>query len=744
MLDNISLSHLILAEIIVALAILVILLIVTFVRQRRLHQALLAEYYRLRRTIRAHPELKAALEQTLDEKPDQISAEHIERYLTAQRQEARQRFHNLTGSKVPHLKAEQPYPAKIAALRHQYLGLEKELLIRKKSAKDTWIYLERGYQSLLTNLTPAKTSKGDNKAYKKELLRLEKQVASLEKAEPRLRHLEHQLTNCQRKRRDLERQLKDSQKNIDKLRGINRVLQQAVGGDTNQLHSKLKGIMHNYDSKDYLREADSAWSGGISQLGSIDDISSQKKVLMNRLQEEIGAYQSHADLQQRERMQNYIDTLEKDILKSDTHILNLRQELKAAKEDVDSGIKYLAMQAETTAREDTSSGQHRQEQEQKEKQANNIEETIKVIRQDVARDVDALNQNWLSGGGHKRTLEEINQLRENNQKQRRMIIQLERELNSIRNAIAESGDDGDQSRSEEMARLERLVKECEHCIQALESEVEMLHSQLEESQAVLQPPRESGDNETTLALLSSELEAMTKQLEQAVNQRHLDGLLINFAATHIQSQSLEELAKCLVAVIKKMQFPAGFCLYSPLGRAEYLPKSRFSQREVDIIRSVEMDAPISYLNEGILFSTNRVNLLQLEPLSDDEQQRLAESVIKSVVDLTTTHIRHLESQQLLADADDKLQGWLHETIDTVENLDIKVAHQGEELNRVMTHFALELDHFREMADLSETSTLVLQNAVDECRQRITHLFSLDEEFDKLQATLVTFPKLTRP
>src|SRR5690606_4742054 len=105
-------------------------------------------------------------------------------------------------------------------------------------------------------------------------------------------------------------------------------------------------------------------------------------------------------------------------------------------------------------------------------------ETLKIIRTTEAADEQPgiTPNDWISQGGHQRTLTEIQLLRDNNQSQRNMIVVMESELNTLRHAMNETTDEEEKAeKGKDIDRLERLVKECEYCIETLESEVDLLY-----------------------------------------------------------------------------------------------------------------------------------------------------------------------------------------------------------------------------------------------------------------------------
>src|SRR5690606_37147873 len=71
------------------------------------------------------------------------------------------------------------------------------------------------------------------------------------------------------------------------------------------------------------------------------------------------------------------------------------------------------------------------------------EETLTIIHSGSTEDEPKpeLPNNWISSGGHKRTLAEIEQLRTNNQSQRSIILDLEKELRSLRKSMHETTDE---------------------------------------------------------------------------------------------------------------------------------------------------------------------------------------------------------------------------------------------------------------------------------------------------------------
>ena len=142
-------------------------------------------------------------------------------------------------------------------------------------------------------------------------------------------------------------------------------------------------------------------------------------------------------------MEDQLNILEIELIKSDQHIGNLRRELKEAKLQV---TNYAIMLRDATANDPINQS---------------------GIGSNQAEKIEADETPGI--------LNEIQRLKTHNKRQRFIINELEQEIQSLRHSLdTTSSTDERESKEKEIHRLERLVKECQACINTLESEVESL------------------------------------------------------------------------------------------------------------------------------------------------------------------------------------------------------------------------------------------------------------------------------
>lgn len=436
------------------------------------------------------------------------------------------------------------------------------------------------------------------------------------------------------------------------------------------------------------------------------------------------------------------------MLQSDQHITNLKKELKTTRDNIPRQPLIIAGKAipvPAVQENDTLRAAPLTPGEKAEK----IEDVLKVIHTNLTESEKQLSQtesvnHW---EGHERTLAEIQQLRMNNQNQRNMIIDLEKALRALRREALETDDEKvSEEKYRDITRLERLVKECEHCIETLESEVDLLHMQLQESQKKA-PTAVETPIAPDILRLNQELETVSGKLKETVKQYHQTQTINRFTLDILTCDSLETIARRIIQAVKDLNIIAGFAMRSTLGHAEYYTGDHFSAQETIRIKKATSDTHIGYLNEGILFTNNHIHLMLKSPPDDDADQSNLETTLTSLIDIAAERLQNIEASRKLADDAQNLDDWVGDIKRHLNKVDMQHAHQTEESRRVVDNLIKEMNHAIEMIDMSSSARVVFDNAISECRERISALMDsnkdMDVDFSRLLEDLDKIGTLTR-
>lgn len=727
MLDSLTLTSIILAEVAFVLLLGCAMLTYVLMRERREHQRLLRAYQRLRNTIRAdRSAARAASEQAAEEVVDPVSE-----YFAQAQEDAHQRYRNITQTKLPRLAPEHPFNAKVAALRFMFCQAEARAYRKSLASGDVWVLLERQLYDIARWIVDREDTKPSRQRNNQVKL-LQQRVEKLKGFEKLSRDLQRKLELNQQKREELERLQEEHQSMIDKLQRINNALslaQELPGDSAEDLRHKLQEIIQ----EDRPTQALAAER----RLTNIEHFSVDNQRLNSELTQGLRAYNEEYPHARSDQLESTIKRLEAELYRSERHVAELKQQHRSQGDGDLPASEALPPTPSDSGELETVEGRA--------SAMGNIEDTLKVIHTNMANSTSALSRAADSSRGPSPySLGEIQQLRGNNVRQRNLIVDLESELNHLRDAIPHTEDLGQREQQElEVLRLERLVKECEHCILALESEVEMLYNQLQERQARLAAEAEAQPTEETVEKLQQELETLSERLLSSQQ----DTLLKQFALDSLKSQSIEEIARALFGTLKRAELIAGFVLNSKVGNAEYFPAKHFLDREKAMLRRTTMSTDIAYVNEGILFAGKHMHLMLKKPPENEQELSAVEKLLHSLLELCGSRIDALELHQLNTKHNQHLDNWASTTHNTLVNMEISYAYQAEEAIHLLDELMEQLKRAGSLANTSEAAQAVIDNALNECQHRFRHLFvhgsSIDESFNQLLGHLDQLPK-TQP
>lgn len=699
MLDSISLTNLILGEVIFALLLVVGVLVFVLHRERQAHRRLLIER-RPKRNVSVPDKAEADQGETeprsLDEPEDPIA-----QYLNFCQQNAQNRYYKITEARHPRLAPDLPFNAKIAALRYLFCSAEVEAYKQRREARDVWILMEQKLHDIARWIVEQEAAKPDKRLTNQVKL-LQQRVERLKPFEHQTRHLEHRLELAKIKQQRLEEFHSESLATIKKLRNINKIL--SLSGDpssTEQLSAEQQP-QAELPALPISRPLSDAWHE------SIDELAAQSQLLNRSLTQRLRELMSKQTGASQQQLESAAAQLEQELAASDRHIKLLKKQLTGTEQRAASVFGGRRPLAPHTAQAEP-----------------NIKEPLKIIvrptkEEPVAPSVKPRELNPYP-------VKEIAQLRANNRDQRSLIVNLEQQLGKLQETIV-STDAGPEKDAKlaEVTRIEGLIREYEHCIQALESEIDGLQQRLEKhrsEEAGAEASRELGE-------VSEDFERLTRELQETMAQKLRKNLAHSFALSALKAERIEDLAKSLVETLEEAKLLVGFYLQSTLGKAEFLNGTQFSPQERKLIKKDTVAAPVAYLNEGIFFASDQMHLLLKNPPDGDLELAEAETLLQELVDLTSAQIRHLELARQAEQHKQALDNWSDTTRETVVSLEISYAYQAEEVMRQIQALTEELQHIGANLKMTPASRTVLDNALGECRQHIVRVFSAGEVLDQ--------------
>lgn len=711
--DSLTLTAIILGEVVFVLLLVAALLGVLLRRERRQQQRLLAAYQRLRESLQRE---RARKNRDSGAEREEASPSTFGQYLEQLKGEAQERYHSITQTNLPRLAPEHPFSAKVAALRYLYCEAEERAFRKTQASGDPWGLLEKQLYDVvrwIAERQPAREGRQRNNQIKL----LQQRVEKLKGFEKLSRDLQRKLTLNQNKREELEQVQRENQVTIEKLRHINDILSLSQDTDAGALKEQLHKVLHS--------APESPPSPQERRMTNIEHFAADNQRLhadlIRGFRDYTSEYPSGASNEQRETLEHTIRRLEAELYRSQQHIKALGQAGSAPAEE-NAGTVTSSLDSE----------------EGRSQAMSQIEETLKVIHTNMADSVKSMNSGGQrSPGAPSYSRIEIQQLRQNNTRQRNLIVDLQSELTHLQEALPVNSKPDDTQRHE-LARLEQLVRECEHCILALESEVDMLYNQLHEPAAAA-PAEESS--------LRKELEAMANRLEQTLAKAERDATLSEFAQLSLQAKTPKELAKALIDALKRARLTAGFILDSALGKAEYFPSKSFNEREHELVRTTTTTSERAYLNEGVLFVHHHVHLMLKNPPTDPAPLEDTEVFLHALLTLVSARAEALTLTHTHQHQGRVLEEWSTDTHNTLVNMEIRYAFQAEETQRLVDTLAEQMRRVAAALKLNEAQQAVIDNALHECQARVRHLFNEDDTlengFDHLLSDIETLPKTLR-
>lgn len=738
MFESFSFTTLLLSETILILVIVLTLLLLYLLRQRKLYRRLLDEYLKLRQIVPVDQDAEQ-LESVLFQAPpapDSSVPDPVAIYLEQARAEALARYKKIAQASIPRLAPELPFSAKVAALRFLYAEVEAENYRGSASLHGRWMALERKLAEVVRWIGQEKRNERPQRNHRLRLL--QERIDVLKPFETENARLKKQLAMAKARQQRFEQFQTDARQIIARLEKTIRTLRR-TGSTEKESAETIQRRYRHFSPEQHLDEAEVAHNKSIGQLDNITNISDQKSVLLRRIADEL--HISYADItpEQRAKLENAIKSLELDLLKSDHHIATLKKELKNTRDNFDR--QPLVITAKPKVNEPPLDlDQFRTDSPSPLQKAEQIEDVLRVIHTNLAQSEDALSQsmNQRNGEGHERTLAEIQKLRMNNQNQRNMIIDLEKELRLLRREARDTDDEATTTaRNEDINRLERLVKECEYCIETLESEVDLLHMQMEEGQNKKSTP--TPPIEPDIVKLNQELETVSNMLQETVKQHQQTSITNRFTLDILTCDSVEAVARRLIQTIKDLHIVVGFILRSSLGQAEYYAGNHFNAQEKQLIKKAPSGQNIGYLNEGILFTNKHLHLMLKNPPNVDDEQSSLELTLVGLINIAAERLRLLELAAVLGNQEKTLSMWINDTRHHLSELDTQYAFQTEEGRKVINNLVSELKRATEMIDMSPSARIVFDNAIDECQDRVGMLLEsakiMDKDFSRLFADL---------
>jgi hypothetical protein len=682
MATDIPFSVLVLGEIILVLLVILSLCVRYIFKQKSL----------LKRLREKYSEAKSAQASAADEKAsfygDRKAEGHhtIEEYFEKSLADSLQRYEKNTGSKLPHLDSTHSFSGRMAALRWLYLTAEKEVFDERGITHAGWGLFERKLADIIRWQDKKDTRRQAVRDNRSRLM--QDQLAGLKGSNEKNKQLQEKIAQLQLSEKKLKQYQLESQRTISNLQEMLEQLRQLP---TTQPAAPQEPVFGLYE---------------IDAANKRLDESAEKNNNAINVIRELKNYKSNFSAEHKEKMDNYMNILEVELLKSDQYIGNLKKELKEAKMQV---TNYAIMLRDARLEDPRLENSH-------------MLLDTETLNQATPEISDPIEQENIIG--------ELIQLRRNNTVQRDLINKMNDEIKLLKNSIHPTDTDAiRQEKEQEIMRLERLVKECEGCINTLESEVDHLYFQLQErSEASATAATVDGNKYD-----SEELTMITRELEKTISHYQQLHAINRLILELMKCDSLQSIAKLILQFIKDFKAPIGFNISSTLGKAEYFPAAFFHESIVALVKTPASSESLIHLDEGTLFIQSKIHLLHLNTQSNGHP--ILETSLQGLVNAAEECIKNLESRRTNQRQLQETDGWMDSTKNYLANIDIQYATQVEENRKTFNNFIAEIRRAYPLLDLHGQGAILLDNAINEYEERMHLLLSsgdvIDSEISKL-------------
>jgi hypothetical protein len=633
-------------------------------------------------------------------------------YFTQNITDAQQRYEKYTQALIPKIDVDQAFAAKVAALRYLYLTAEKDVFDERGLTHAGWNIFEKKLADIVRWFTKQTTNRQEVRNNRTRLL--QERIDALKPFEVENKKLQRSLDHAKTRQTQLETHQRENKATILSLQKMLNSLKQL---NSDGVETPKDISINSMTPEEYLTHSS-------KQVDSIANISDDQGRVIKNIIVELNNH--HADISPavRKKMENSIRMMEVEMMKSDQYIANLRKQLNDAKIQA-TNYAFMLNEKKGVSYKNGDG------------QENNT-----LYLSDTDKNSALTELASLSPTGYldqEKVVLEIKQLRENNKSQRAIIVNLEHEISLLNDSVLTTEDEEvRKAKQKEVSRLERLVKECEGCIVILENEVDNLYTRLNERAAttsdILVEEGEQ-DDEIDIVKLGMELEQMASEMEKMAFQYRQTHAINQLIYDVVKSVSIEEMAALIIQFFNGFNAPAGFCINSNAGNAEYFPAHLFNENSKELVKSFSFKDPVFYVNEGTLFSSSKVCLMLLPAI--DKTKPLSEPGLIGLVKVVDGHIQHLESENTLSQRSQGMTSWIESTKNHLSDLDIQYAYQVEENTKTFNNFIAEIRQAYHVLDLKGSGLILLDNAINEYEQRMYLLLSSGDIIDREISTLIT-------
>jgi len=677
--EHLSFFSLILGEIILALIIALFFSIRHNLKQKSIIKRLFEKYSETKeKKIKAESKVASFYGKKNTEEQSTIG-----QYFSQSIADSLHNYEKNTGSHHPHLDSTHSFSARVAALRFLYLTAEKEVFDEHGITHMGWRLFEKKLDAIIRWQDKKNTQRQEVRDNRLRLM--QDRVDKLKGSHRENEQLQEEINELLQSEKNLKQYHLESQHTINNLQEMLEKLNHLSLPDKSSFERDPQILHQEHTIKPQTTES-----------------SYEKNSAVVDMIKELKTYKSKFSAEIKENMNNYMNILEVELMKSDQHIGNLKKELKEAKMQA---TNYALMLRDT----------------------HNDENGLAVAADHTDKSLPSI----AAPIEQKNIIVEIKQLRENNLAQRDLIAYMENEMQLLKQSINPTdSSDIRQEKEKEISRLERLVKEFQGCIDTLESEVDDLYNQLQERQ----DDNTAQDIKPESEYTNEELTMLTTELGKTISHYQQLHAINRLILELIRCESLQSIANEIIQFIKDFNAPIGFSIFSKLGNTEYFPEVIFDDLTKDLVKSPANAESLIHIDQGTLFILSKIHLMLIN--TPNGGHAILETSLHGLVNAVDECIKIIEARKANRTQMQETDKWITSTKNYLSNIDIQYASQAEENRKTFNNFISEIRRAYPLLDLHGPGAIVLDNAINEYEERMHLLLNSGDVIDNEISNLI--------
>jgi hypothetical protein len=513
---------------------------------------------------------------------------------------------------------------------------------------------------------------------------LRERVRALKASEKDQHQLEMELQRANDRIEILENRHQRTLESLNRIRQINRSLNMISSSSSSQPWVKIEDIPSEERFNFAMENVDNARNS----LDAIGTLNQHKQALSTELLETVATEEASPEINQ--FLKDRIQTLQTSLAQSDSEILALNKQIHCMQKQL-------------------------QEQHQPGRSATiEIETSRSSVESNVTFASD--NDGYDLQAGRRMTLDQIRSLQNNNSEQRNIIVDLKREIQTLQKELQSHSDltqEEVKAKIDRIADLEAMIKECDHCISILESEVEMLYSQVANIEDQEQLDNGQSKDNQEIERLTQELTQMTDMMNNTMTLYGDQSIVTKFAMESAAVSSIKELMVLLDSTVRAMGPTPAIDIRTKIVNASITPESEFHAADIKRLKT----AKASDQAEKPLLYSPRIAIMATNLPKDPERKIQMSDNLSLLKNISAAGVDRLESSEISRRQQKTLEKLLAATQREIQNIEVQQNYQSQELHSVLNKLMKEVYNITNSIDLAPALKNILKNAIEETQER---------------------------